>query len=181
MRKRMLAMIFAALMACTVMTGCGGGTADSAAETASNSEVIGSADEKTAIVLTDETEAEEASEPAAEVQDETKEETAEKKVTYKSILKKYTKKMKKKTPVLVEEYNEECKELSGDLEALAQLSTEKVEDLAEICNTGVEEMADLMLKNGDDYDTYEKWAGKLQDVSMELAQEITDAYMDSAM
>ena len=75
MRKRMLAMIFAALMACTVMTGCGGGTADSAAETASNSEVIGSADEKTAIVLTDETEAEEASEPAAEVQDETKEET----------------------------------------------------------------------------------------------------------
>lgn len=44
MRKRMLAMIFAALMACTLMTGCGGGTTDSVPESASNPEIIGSAD-----------------------------------------------------------------------------------------------------------------------------------------
>ena len=41
-------------------------------------------------------------------------------------------------------------------------------------------MANIMHSNGDDYDTYEEWAGKLMDVYTEYAQEITDAYMDSA-
>lgn len=37
-----------------------------------------------------------------------------------------------------------------------------------------------MNKNGDEYETYEDWAGKLQDVYMEYSTQITDAYTDSA-
>ena len=41
-------------------------------------------------------------------------------------------------------------------------------------------MAELMTTNGDEYSTYEEWAGKLQDVYMTQSQQITDAYMNSA-
>ena len=41
-------------------------------------------------------------------------------------------------------------------------------------------MAKLQQKNGDAYETYEDWAGQLQDVYTEQAELITDAYMDSA-
>ena len=41
-------------------------------------------------------------------------------------------------------------------------------------------MATLMNTNADDYETYEEWAGKLQDVYTEYAAQITDAYTDSA-
>lgn len=101
-------------------------------------------------------------------------------VTYESILEDYTKQLQDATPGLVEEYNEESADLSGDVNALAELSNDKIEELAEICNDGVEEMAELKLKNGDDDETYEEWAGKLQDVYQDEAQDITDAYMDSA-
>lgn len=40
-------------------------------------------------------------------------------------------------------------------------------------------MAELMTANGDEYDTYEEWAGKLQDVYTEYSTQITDAYMNS--
>ena len=40
-------------------------------------------------------------------------------------------------------------------------------------------MAELMTKSGDEYETYEEWAGKLQDVYMEYAAQITDAYTNS--
>ena len=40
-------------------------------------------------------------------------------------------------------------------------------------------MAELMLKNGDDQETYEEWAGKLQDVYTEYSTQITDAYTSS--
>lgn len=53
--------------------------------------------------------------------------------------------------------------------------------LAEISNDGVSEMAQLMYRNGDEYSTYEEWAGKLYDVYMEYAGQIQDAYMDSCM
>ena len=101
-------------------------------------------------------------------------------VTYESILDDYTKQLQDATPGLVEEYNEESADLSGDVNALAELSNEKIEELAEICNDGVGEMAELKLKNGDDDETYEDWAGKLQDIYQDEAQDITDAYMDSA-
>ena len=41
-------------------------------------------------------------------------------------------------------------------------------------------MATLMTTNGDEYETYEEWAGKLYDVYEEYAGQISDAYMDSA-
>lgn len=37
-----------------------------------------------------------------------------------------------------------------------------------------------MTQNGDEYETYEEWAGKLQDVYMEYAAQITDTYTSSA-
>ena len=47
-------------------------------------------------------------------------------------------------------------------------------------NEETAEMATLMNTNADDYETYEEWAGKLQDVYTEYAAQITDAYTDSA-
>ena len=41
-------------------------------------------------------------------------------------------------------------------------------------------MAELQMKNDDEYETYEEWAGKLQDVYQDEAEVITDAYMESA-
>ena len=51
--------------------------------------------------------------------------------------------------------------------------------LAEISNEGVGKMAEIMLKKGDPYDTYEEWSQKLMDVYMEESQKITDTYMNS--
>ena len=38
-------------------------------------------------------------------------------------------------------------------------------------------MAELKLKNGDDDETYQEWAKKLQDVYTEQAKQISDAYL----
>ena len=54
------------------------------------------------------------------------------------------------------------------------------QELAVICNDGVQEMAEIMTQNGDAYENYEEWAGKLQDIYMDYAAQITDAYMSSA-
>ena len=108
-----------------------------------------------------------------EATDNAKESEPAEEITYQSILDEYTKQIQDATPGLVEEYNAEAAEKAGDLEALAELSNSKVEELAKICNDGVGEMASLMTANGDEYETYEEWAGKLQDVYMEYAAHIT--------
>jgi len=100
-------------------------------------------------------------------------------VTYQSILDDYSAKMDAQTPTLVEEYNNEAPSKNGDVTALAQLSTDKTTELAETCTEGTQEMAELKIKNGDDEDTYEEWANKLQTVYQTDAQEITDAYTAS--
>ena len=100
--------------------------------------------------------------------------------TYQSILDDYTKQIQDAAPGLIEEYKTESADISGDIEALATLSNEKIEKLAEINVKGTEEMATLMTTNGDEYETYEEWAGKLYDVYEEYAGQISDAYMDSA-
>lgn len=163
MKKRILAMIFAAFMAMS-MVGCGGSENSSTAD--SGSDVAQEETEGSAAKETENTKDTDGSEDAD--------------VTYQSILDDYTAQIEAATPGLVDEYNEESADLSGDLDALAELSNSKVEELAKICNDGVEEMAELMQSNGDEYDTYEEWAGKLQDVYTEYSQEITDAYMNSA-
>lgn len=158
MKKKLVTLILAGTMAFSVAA-CGGN--------------IGS--ESTA----EETQAEE-NVGATETESENAESSDSEEVTYQSILDDYTKQIQDATPGLVEEYNTESADKTGDIEALAELSNSKVEKLAEICNEGVEKMAELMLENGDDQETYEEWAGKLQDVYTEYSTQITDAYTNSA-
>lgn len=106
-----------------------------------------------------------------------KEETETTTTTYESILDDYTKKLTEATPSLVEEFKAEAQDKKDDINALAELSNTKTTELAEICNEGVEKMAELKLKNGDDDATYEDWANKLQDVYTEQAKQISDAYL----
>ena len=101
----------------------------------------------------------------------------EKTVTYESILEDYTKKITEATPGIVEEFKNEAQDKKSDINALAELSNSKTEKLAEICNEGVKKMVELRLKNGDDDETYQEWAKKLQDVYTEQAKQISDAYL----
>ncbi len=99
---------------------------------------------------------------------------------YQDILDEYTAKLKEAAPRLASEYRAEAANTSGGIDALAELSMEKIGELAEISVEGIGEMAEIQLRTGD-YDEYEEWAGKLQDVYNDEAQKIMDAYMDSAM
>lgn len=103
-----------------------------------------------------------------------------KKATYQSVLDDYSKKLKDATPKLVDEYKKESEKISGDINALADLSNKKIKKLADICNDGVSEMAKIKMDNGDDKKTYENWAAKLQKVYQDYAAKIQDAYMESA-
>lgn len=100
--------------------------------------------------------------------------------SYQSILDEYTAKMESAVPGLISEYESEASGVS-DISRRAEICNDKVGKLAEICNEGVSEMASLMQKNGDSYDTYEKWAKKLMDNYTEIASEIQDAYLNSSM
>ena len=111
---------------------------------------------------------------------ESTEKEPEVEVTYQSILDEYTKKLADATPKLVEEYKSESAEIANDLNALAELSNEKVGELDKISNDGISEMAKLMQKSGDEYSVYEEWSLKLTDVYTEYAKQITDAYTNSA-
>ena len=100
--------------------------------------------------------------------------------SYQGILDEYTEKMENAVPGLVREYNSEASGVS-DINKLAEICNDKIGALAEICNEGVSEMAKLMQKNGDSYDTYEKWANKLMNNYTDISNEIMDVYLDSAM
>lgn len=114
-----------------------------------------------------------------------KEPTNQKPVTkkadgYEGILEEYTRKMEQAAPGLVREYNSEASGIS-DINRLAEICNAKVGKLAEINNEGVGEMAELMYRRGDDYSVYESWAGQLMDNYAKIAQDIQDAYLDSAV
>lgn len=98
--------------------------------------------------------------------------------SYKAILEEYTSKMEKAVPGLVSEYETAASGIH-DVEKLAEICNDKVGKLAEICNEGVGKMAELMYQNGDSYDTYDRWAQKLMDNYLSLADEITNAYLES--
>lgn len=100
--------------------------------------------------------------------------------SYQSILDEYTEKMENAVGGLVREYKSEATGIS-DIERLAEINNDKIEKLAEICNEGIGKMAEQMYAKGDSYDTYELWAGKLMDNYNDIAQEIMDAYLDSAI
>lgn len=99
--------------------------------------------------------------------------------SYTDILESYTEKMETEVPQLVRQYEEEAAGID-DITKLAEICNDKVGKLAEICNEGVGKMADLMYKNGDSYDTYSKWAEKLMDEYIDIAQEIQATYLDFA-
>lgn len=99
---------------------------------------------------------------------------------YSKVLDEYTSLIESRAPVLVSEYLSESEGLS-DIQALAELSNEKIAELAKITNDGISKMARIMHENGDPYETYESWAQKLQDVYMQEADLIMNAYMENAM
>ncbi len=105
---------------------------------------------------------------------------APKSSSYQSIYDKYSNRMKAKTQSLVDEYNREAANNQNGITGLAELCNNKTAVLAEICTDGIQEMAAIMMKNGDSYDTYSSWASKLQEVYQSEASNITNAYISSA-
>ena len=126
------------------------------------------------------TSAEEAAEAAEEDSDTT---AATDYASYEEIYDDYSQRIIDRTAELVEEYNTQAADLSGDIDALAELCTDMIQELAEIEYDGVEEMARFMYAHYSDdaYDEYESWANELYDVYEEYAGQITDAYMDAAV
>lgn len=163
-----------------------GGEDDPATEpTAANTEAVESKTEPASAsseseVAVESTPAEStASESAAPAEPETQVSQEE---AYQAILDDYTVRIQEAAPRLVEEYNTEYPANQNGLEGLAELSNEKVAKLAEISNEGVAEMANIYFTKGSgSYEEYEEWAGKLMDVYMLEAEQIMDAYMESAM
>lgn len=100
--------------------------------------------------------------------------------SYESILNTYTQKMKDAVPGLVASYRSEAAGIS-DIGRLALICNNKVGELSSICNEGIGKMAEQMYSAGDSYSVYEKWAGKLMDNYMDIAMEIQNAYLDSAI
>ena len=103
--------------------------------------------------------------------------------SYEEIYDDYSQRIIDATPGLVEEFNTEAAEHSGDIDALAELCNDKIGELAEIEVEGTETMAAFMYANYSDdaYDEYESWAGELYEVYEEYAGQITDAYLDAAV
>lgn len=101
--------------------------------------------------------------------------------TYEEILEEYSQKMREATPRLIAEYQEEAKQNQDGITGLAELSNNKVSELADINSEGTQEMAKIYMYNGNgSYDEYSEYSGKLFDVYMEEANKIQDEYMKSA-
>lgn len=99
---------------------------------------------------------------------------------YQAILDEYSEKLRAATPGLIEEYKAEAAQNSGGLQGLATIATNKTTVLAGITTQGTQKMADEYLYHGSgDYNEYEAWAGKLNDVYMEESGKINDVYMHS--
>ena len=103
--------------------------------------------------------------------------------SYEEIYDDYSQRIIDATPELIEEFNTEAAGHSGDIDTLAELCNDKIEELAEIEVEGTEVMAAFMYANYSDdaYDEYESWAGELYEVYEEYAGQITDAYLDAAV
>lgn len=97
--------------------------------------------------------------------------------SYQGILDEYTKKMEEITPSLVESFKIEANASDRLDVTLANISTEKVTELADILTQGTSKMSELMYKNGDSYEIYQKWSMKLSSNYSECAKKITDEYI----
>ncbi len=95
---------------------------------------------------------------------------------YQEIYLNYSDKMEERTPELVDEFWDETDGIENDNDALADLCDDKITVLSEIDIEGESKMYDLMEANGDDYEVYEKWSSKLNDVYMNQSSALSDAY-----
>ncbi len=180
-----LALVLACLALAVLLASCGGGEG---AQKDEASDPEPAATETTA-------EAEQAAEPEAAVEPEpaaepdaekAAEEASQEDVdsigdaTYESILADYTAQLEEATPTLIEEFNAEAEGVT-DVVELANICTDKIQELALIETQGTERMALVMYRDGDDYEVYEDWSMKLYDVYEAQSMEITSAYEDAAL
>lgn len=108
-----------------------------------------------------------------------KEQRQEAETTYEDILQECKRKMAEAAPILIEEYNVESQKFEDDPLELSRLSDEKVNVLNSISEEGIQKMAALMTKNGDDYEVYSEWSAKLTESYREYAADVTKANLDS--
>lgn len=172
MKRKILTLLLASTLALSIAA-CG--DSDNTSSTKSNSS---SAESDTSSTESNSSSAESDASSTESNSSSTKNDTSSADSTYQELLDEYTQKLEDAAPSLADEFNAEAKEKTGDIDSLAKISANKTEQLAVICTEGTEKMAELMTKNGDDYETYEEWAKKLNDIYMEQAQIITNAYMD---
>ena len=100
------------------------------------------------------------------------------KTSYEEIYTDYSEQIKELTPVLIEDYKSEVSGHSGDIAYQAEKADEKIMELAELANEGVEKMASLYYKKMN-YSEYDEWATKLYEVYMDCAGQVYDVYQDS--
>lgn len=121
-----------------------------------------------------------APEAKAETKPETQTETqapAAPAKTYDSIYDDYSAQLVAAGQTAVSEFNAESEGVT-DITQLAALANSKITTLAAICMNGGQEMASLMLVNGDDYSTYEAAWYKLYAVYNEQGMNVYSAYFD---
>ncbi len=100
---------------------------------------------------------------------------AKKEQNYESIYEEYSAKLKKATPQLIEEYKQEIKDEDSDE---ISIGIEKADNLMGICTEGSEKMSDLLMKNTDEEDEYDKWAAKLENVYDKEAKTLEAAFSE---
>lgn len=99
--------------------------------------------------------------------------------TYEGILAQYTEKLQEKNPILISEFKNEAVDNKDGIMGLANIHTEKLEILAEICTEGEEKMAEIHLTSGSGkYSEYSEWAAKLQEVYQAEGLKLYDVYME---
>lgn len=165
MKKKFLALSLATVMVLSV-------TACSTKESRSTSDDATSLSSAISSSKDTSTESSETTSDSADATSETSDED-----TYQSIFVEYSEKLEEKATVLVDEFNAEAPDKGGDVNALAELCEQKIENLAAVSTEGATKMASVMTKNGDAYSTYDEWVRNLYGEYEEQGQKITDAYM----
>ena len=102
--------------------------------------------------------------------------------TCEEIYNEYADKIRALTPQLIDEYKELAKQNNNGITGLADIMSDKVQELANIESEGTSKMAGCYMYSGNGtYDDYQKWAGELWDVYMDEAQKIQDTYTELAL
>lgn len=100
-------------------------------------------------------------------------------VTYQDILEEYEQKLKNETLNIVEEYNVEYKKVLDSPSAMLELAESKWNKILAIDAEGINQMNELMRKNGDALTICQEWADKLNNCCKEQQKILQTAYTDS--